>query len=1215
MKRMKKAMSALLAALILIISFPFSGITTLADVITGDEFDVNIIYEAGSRRYGEITAYHGESATVTFPSRIDDVRIVGVAITKQPNAENKLQTVTLSEGIIYIGANTFSRCSDLNITLPESLRYIGTRAFYASSVRHINFPSGLQGIDMFAFNETVFSDTELTLPESLQYIGNCAFAESNITACHMGSRVRFANMEYAFPGSIIERYAAVDIPGIGEEIVPFVYCNDIRDITVSQNNPFLAVTDNALYTDGGRTLQYVAGDRDSFTVNDNVETLCKYAFHKGQHIGTLYIGSGLQTLPEDAFAAMHIGRVQFSSNCSLESIRYGAFSDTAIEEPLTIPKSVREIESDAFSTAQLSDVRFETNSALSTIHHHAFFNATVKSIDFTNCHALTLLGRECFADSSLQSADLSNTLIEKLEGYTFAGCEELTCVILSDYTSELGSNCFKDCDSLEEVRYGYSVSYTAGENIPLQHDTAFIQWTTVGDFRFAEYEDYASLTDYSGEKEVDILTIPDTVNGKPVKEIRKNVFNASLKQCRLLVLPEQLEVICSNAFFNSGIAAVESFPSTLKYIGTNAFASNRLTELQLNDGLLYIGGSAFRGCEIANFMIPDTTVRVSYFPFKQCQTLQFGADARNIEETLGMEEETGEEKRKALTAITVSESNPCYTTKDGVLYNKDMTQLIYYPAAKADREFVVPESVRVIGEQAFQQAQHLEKITFTGVRRIGRYAFEGCGALETLIFKSGVDLQRLNQTFTELSTLKNVVFEDGAKVVQLNYTFCGTSLNAICLPASVRAVNGAFADVNTLESVTFSEGIETIGAAAFRQTSITSLSLPQSLRHIAQDAFSGCVYLQQLALGGTQYIGKNAFAECQSLTQVDLTGVRTEPDAFSYCTHLKKICYDDGTVQAPITEEAFEGNETVETVVIGTSVSEIQERAFAECSALSTAYISESVTKIADDAFDGCHQLTIVCLPGSAAMQYAINNRIPYQTFVIAPIPDQPYTGRPVTPSLQVSQGGKRLTKDKDYQVSYRNNTAIGTAGVTVVGVGDYRIFGATAKFNIVAAPKNGWEKVGNKWYYYTSNGTARGWKHIGGKWYYFNASGVMQTGWQKLGGTWYYLNSSGAMKTGWQKIGGAWYLFNASGAMLTGWQKSGSSWYYFNSSGAMVTGWQKIGSTWYYFNASGAMVTGWKYIGGSWYYFESSGAMRTANLTQGGKTYKFNSSGACLNP
>ncbi|MGN1328502.1 MAG: hypothetical protein ACI4V4_02260, partial [Eubacterium sp.] len=86
----------------------------------------------------------------------------------------------------------------------------------------------------------------------------------------------------------------------------------------------------------------------------------------------------------------------------------------------------------------------------------------------------------------------------------------------------------------------------------------------------------------------------------------------------------------------------------------------------------------------------------------------------------------------------------------------------------------------------------------------------------------------------------------------------------------------------------------------------------------------------------------------------------------------------------------------------------------------------------------------------SPVMYYAQRNSIPYETFVIAPIPDQEYTGKAITPALDVKQAGKTMTLDKDYSASYSNNINVGTANVTVVGLGDYRIFATTANFKIV---------------------------------------------------------------------------------------------------------------------------------------------------------------------
>lgn len=234
-------------------------------------------------------------------------------------------------------------------------------------------------------------------------------------------------------------------------------------------------------------------------------------------------------------------------------------------------------------------------------------------------------------------------------------------------------------------------------------------------------------------------------------------------------------------------------------------------------------------------------------------------------------------------------------------------------------------------------------------------------------------------------------------------------------------------------------------------------------------------------------------------------------------------------------------------------------------------------------------------------------------------IPDQTYTGLPLTPKVTVRLNGNTVT---EYTAVYRNNTNVGTATVILTGdsislTGTREVtFRIKKKEPTPPAPaKNGWQRENGKWYYYQNDVKKTGWLWDGNAWYYLNSDGVMATGWVKLSGIWYYLSASGAMVTGWQKIGGVWYLFASSGAMLTGWQQSGGKWYYLYSSGAMATGWLKLGSTWYYLNSAGAMATGWQYIGGSWYYFNSSGSMRTASLTQGGKTYYFNASGACTNP
>lgn len=136
---------------------------------------------------------------------------------------------------------------------------------------------------------------------------------------------------------------------------------------------------------------------------------------------------------------------------------------------------------------------------------------------------------------------------------------------------------------------------------------------------------------------------------------------------------------------------------------------------------------------------------------------------------------------------------------------------------------------------------------------------------------------------------------------------------------------------------------------------------------------------------------------------------------------------------------------------------------------------------------------------------------------------------------------------------------------------------------------RNGWQRTGNKWRYY-SNGTAK-------------------TGWFKDNNCWYYCESNGDMATGWKKIADKWYYFDASGKMITEWKYIDNVWYYFDASGAMLTGWNYINNEWYYFMPDGMMLSnGWYWINGLCYYFYENGVMARNTIING---FQVDSTGA----
>ena len=248
------------------------------------------------------------------------------------------------------------------------------------------------------------------------------------------------------------------------------------------------------------------------------------------------------------------------------------------------------------------------------------------------------------------------------------------------------------------------------------------------------------------------------------------------------------------------------------------------------------------------------------------------------------------------------------------------------------------------------------------------------------------------------------------------------------------------------------------------------------------------------------------------------------------------------------------------------------------------------------------------------------------------------YTGKALTPEVTVKYKGVALKEGTDYSASYQNNTEVGTATVTVTGMGAYT-GEVTKNFTIVAA-KPKWVKQSGKWYYILGNGKyAKGWLKISGKWYFFKSDGSMaakewckgywlnkdgtctykyKASWKKDGKGWWYGDASGwYAKNSWQLIDGKWYFFKANGYMASNeWAKG----YWLNKDGTCTykykASWKKDGKGWYYGDTSGWYAkNGWQQIDGKWYYFDAKGYIVTGTRTIGGKTYTFDAEGVCLNP
>ena len=257
-----------------------------------------------------------------------------------------------------------------------------------------------------------------------------------------------------------------------------------------------------------------------------------------------------------------------------------------------------------------------------------------------------------------------------------------------------------------------------------------------------------------------------------------------------------------------------------------------------------------------------------------------------------------------LREVEVAEENDSYTSQNGILYTKDMKELVYYPHSRSLSEYAVPEGVETIGEYAVYLNGSLQKVTLpSSVKTIGDHAFGSC------------------------SRLTDVQFSKGLKVIG-SRAFSSTPLANVKIPSSVTKIgNSAFTLSPDFGTIELPDKLQTLGYVpfsaeyneTFEQDTITipkDLQISQKITervilqnyavdgknpyHTASDGLlmskdgttlvlvptgrSGDLYVPE----GTLYIEYSAFDECTSITDIYL------PDSIMNIGNIGARNYDTG---------------------------------------------------------------------------------------------------------------------------------------------------------------------------------------------------------------------------------------------------------------------------------------------------------------------------------
>lgn len=805
---------------------------TLFSVSAAAEGEEKTYFKAAFGNIFEYTVENGEAtivgATIEKGDMIIPSELGGYPVKKIGEKafydEYKIKSIFIQSGIEEIDEKAFAsdddgadidddiRISLKSLTLPDTLKKIGYEAFFYMNLNgELILPESLQYVDDYAFYLTSVYNKELFIPKNVEHIGTGAFLGNGFIKYKVDENNKYFSNDdvgalYNKDKTVLIHYpngtyeaenTTFTIPDTVVTVAPycFHYTKCLKEIVISES--VRVIEDHAFGFNSTLerlvlpiTLEKVGitplyGDIIHEVYYEGTEEqwneICSYFSSNVEKIHFLY-GTEPHEYSEEITKAptcKQEGKKTYTCTCGIAYTKNvnkiknedhnGMYTERVVTPAQLNKDGKKEIVCEicgVVDSGRIPEIR-----SIYVREKHNYTGKEIKpAVDISTRGNITKKEYEIIYPE--KAVDVGSYKLTVVFSGRYEGTHEFTFNILPGqiknlrYTLSAKGITFTWDKNKEATGYkiGVSEDGLSYEYHDLSADT--LSWTVPSVYNGGELEidEYCVFTVTAVTKLSDGTTMQGNNTRQDVKFTpEQKTYKAKEGTYTYYLLDSEATIVKADV---KGNVTIPSKLGGKKVTGILSYAFrdlSKLTGVVIPEGVRFIGVAAFKDSGVTKLTLPSTLTDIDENAFQYCKKLK----------TIVLSEKN--------TALTLDES--------GVLYNKEKTELILFPAKSSVTEYTLPETVTKIWSYAFAYNSTLKSVAVNeGVTEIGEYAFHCCKGMASLSLPES--LETIGQSaFRACTKLTDIVI--GEKVKRLpTYTFAYcTRLKNITLPKGLETIS------------------------------------------------------------------------------------------------------------------------------------------------------------------------------------------------------------------------------------------------------------------------------------------------------------------------------------------------------------------------------------------------------------------------------------------